>query len=110
VRRAIIFAAVVALPCGRAAGQDRPNLKALSAQQRVIAVSYCRGAYDVTLADGSVRRFNEYDLALKIDSSPNGPAAATPALVPTGRVGDRAFVVFATPEELSAAVKPVCRD
>jgi hypothetical protein len=49
-------------------------------------------------------------LAFKTDSSPNGPKPAKPALVPTGRVGDRAFVVFADLEELRRTLKGACRD
>jgi hypothetical protein len=98
--------------CVHALGQERtpPNLRDLAERQRVMTISYCRGAYDVALGDGSVRTFKEYDLAFKVDSSGNGPSPAKPALVPTGRVGDRAFVVFAKLEELRAAVKAQCRD
>jgi cytochrome c len=113
VARAVRLAGVVVLIWSAvAAGQsrDRPSLKDLPPQQRVTAVTFCRGAYDVTLADGSARTYNEYDLALKIDSSPNGPTQAKPALVPTGRVGDRAFLVFATLEELRTGLKPGCRE
>jgi hypothetical protein len=93
-------------------GQDRPvqNLRDLPERQRVKAVSYCRGAYDVALGDGSVRSFKEYDLAFKLDSSDHGPGPATPALVPTGRVGDRAFVVFANLDQLRTAVRAECRN
>ena len=82
--------------------QERPiaNLKDLPLDQQVSAVSYCRGEYEVSLGDSSARRFKEYDLAFKTDSSPNGPNPTKPALVPTGRVGDRAFVIFANLQEL----------
>jgi hypothetical protein len=84
-------------------------LKVLPERQRVRAVSYCRGAYAVALGDGSVRTFKEYDLAFKIDSSDHGPAPGAPALVLTGRVGDRAFVVFANLDQLHTAVRAECR-
>jgi hypothetical protein len=39
-----------------------------------------------------------------------GADATKPALVPTGRVGDRAFVVFADLDELRRALRATCRD
>ena len=95
-----------------ASAQDRPlpNLKEIPPGQRVTDVRYCRGEYDVSLADGSGRKFKEYDLAFKIASSPNGPNPVKPALVPTGRVGDRAVLVFADIAELRGALKTHCRD
>jgi hypothetical protein len=83
-------------------------LRGLPAGQLVLNVGYCRGEYDVSLSDGNAKKFKEYDLAFKIDSSANGPHPAKPALVPTGRVGDRAFIVFASADELRHALKPSC--
>jgi hypothetical protein len=40
----------------------------------------------------------------------SGPPPAKPALVPTGRAGDRAFVVFADLEELRQTLKAACRE
>jgi hypothetical protein len=68
------------------------------------------GRYDVSLRDGGRREFKEYDLAFKIDTSPNGPTPSRPALVPTGRVGDRAVAVFAGLDELKRVLKEACRD
>ena len=69
---------------------------------------YCRGVYEVALKDGSVRSFKEFDLGFKTDSSAEGPDAAEPALVPTGGVGDRAFVIFAGLDELKTWLKKSC--
>jgi len=104
--------ALVLLSFTPARAQDRPlaNLKDVPRGQQVTGVGYCRGQYDVTLGDGSARTFKEYHLAFKIDSSANGPRPAHPALVPTGRVGDRAFVVFADLDELRGTVQAACRD
>ena len=112
VRPPAMAAAMILLFSVQAFAQDHPvpNLKELSPGQRVTDVRYCRGQYDVSLGDGSSRKFKEYDLAFKIDSSPNGPKPVKPALVPTGRVGDRAFVVFADIVELRGALKMDCRD
>jgi len=105
-------AAIVLLSITSVSAQNRPvaDLKNLPPAQQVVTVAFCRGGYDVSLGDGSARKFNEYDLAFKTDSSPNGPRPAKPALVPTGRVGDRAFVVFADLAELRGALKAECRE
>jgi hypothetical protein len=83
-------------------GQDRPiqNLRDLPERQRVKAVSYCRGATMCRSAMAVCGRSRSMTLAFKVDSSDNGPGPATPALVPTGRVGDRAVVVFANLDQL----------
>ena len=106
-KRLVSATALVLVSCVAAFGQERPiiDLKDLPSRQRVTAVTYCRGGYDVSLGGGSARKFKEYDLAFKIDSSANGPDPTRPALVATGRVGDRAFVVFADLEELRSALK-----
>ena len=95
-----------------AAGQDHTpsDLKNAPPAQQVVSVRYCRGEYDVTLGDGTSRRFREFDLAFKTDETERGPAPTKPVLVPTGRVGDRAFVVFAGFAELRGTVQAECRD
>ncbi len=90
------------------AQRDPTDLKALPPGQQVAALSYCRGVWEVALKDGSIRSFREYDLGFKTDTSPKGPDVTIPALVPTGRVGDRAFVVFAGLDELKTALKRGC--
>jgi molybdenum ABC transporter molybdate-binding protein len=85
-----------------------PELKSAPATHRVTAIGYCRGVYEVKLADGSVRTFGEYDLSFKTDTSANGPDAGRPALIPTGRLGNRAIVVFATLDELRGAFRQSC--
>jgi hypothetical protein len=37
-----------------------------------------------------------------------GPPTGRPVLVPTGRVGDRALVVFAEPKELATFIHVTC--
>jgi cytochrome c len=106
------FASLVLMPPGVAVmssaawAQPGPSdLKALAPGQQVSFVRYCRGMYEVALKDGSVRTFKEFDLGFKTDTSARGPTAAAPALVPTGRVGDRAFVIFAGLDELKTWLK-----
>ena len=102
---------IVLVSSAAAVAQSRPvaSLKVLPPGQQVTNVTYCRGEYDVSLGDGGARRLKQYDLAFKTDSSPSGPPAK-PALVPTGRAGDRAFVVFADLEELRQTLKAACRE
>jgi cytochrome c len=84
------------------------DLSRLPASRQVTRVSYCAGQYRVRLGDGAARDYKEYDLSFKTDSTALGPPAGTPALVPTGSLGDRAIVVFARPEELRAMLDPTC--
>jgi hypothetical protein len=110
VRRLAGAAAIVLVSIGPVTAQNRPvaNLNDVPPGQQVTSVGYCRGEYAVSLGDGGARKFKEYDLAFKTDSSPNGPRPSRPALVPTGRVGDRAFIVFADLDELRRALQAGC--
>jgi len=107
---AAALASLAAAPVVAQPAQPVPNLRNAPPGQHVTGVTYCRGEWDVALGDGTTRRFKEYDLALKIDTTANGPSPARPALTPSGRMGDRAFVVFADLEELRRLPKIACRD
>jgi hypothetical protein len=111
-RVAVVALLIVASHVAPAAAQERPiaDLKNVPPAQQVRSVEYCRTRYHVPLGDGTARSFGEYDLAFKVDSGASGPKVGQPALVPTGRVGDRAFVVFADLEELRRTVQVRCRD
>jgi len=43
------------------------------------------------------------------DSSDDGPQKRAPALVPAGMMGDRASLVFATPDEISTWIEQQCQ-
>lgn len=85
-----------------------PNLRRLEPGQRVQAITLCRDTYRVTTADGSVHELWERNLRFKTDSSSDGPERNSPALLGAGMMGDRAQVIFATPEEVSSWIKPGC--
>jgi cytochrome c len=85
-----------------------PKLKDLSPEDKVQAITYCKDTYKVSTADGKTRDFWERNLRLKTDSSEDGPDKGAPALVEAGMMGDRADVIFASPEEISPLIKDQC--
>jgi cytochrome c len=85
-----------------------PNLRTLEQGDRVQVVSYCRDTYEVATADGKTRKFWERNLRFKTDSSPEGPTQGAPALVPAGMMGERADVIFASPDELGKFISKSC--
>jgi len=95
---------------GGMTGGETPNLKNLSPEDRVQAIRYCEDSYKVTTADGKTRNFWERNLRFKTDSSSEGPQKGAPAIVGAGMMGDRASVIFATPEEISQAIRQECAD
>jgi cytochrome c len=89
-------------------GGSVPNLKSLDPAQRVTAVTYCKDTYTVTTADGKTRKFWERNLRLKTDGSGTGPQKNAPALLGAGMMGDRADIIFASPDEISPFVAAKC--
>jgi cytochrome c len=84
------------------------NLKDLTPNEQVKAITYYHDTYRVTTADSKTRGFWERNLRLKTDSSKDGPQSGTPALVPAGMMGDRADVIFASPQEISKSIEARC--
>jgi len=89
-------------------GGEPLDLKQQAPSQAVERVTYCGDAYRVTLGTGETYTFWEFNLRFKTDSSANGPPPGTPAIVRAGMMGDRAFVVFADPGEISAFIRKEC--
>lgn len=85
-----------------------PNLKSLDPEDRVRSITYCHDTYEVTTADGKQHKFWERNLRIKTDSSGDGPTHGSPALVPAGMMGDRADVIFSTPDEIGNFVRGSC--
>lgn len=110
MRAMLTVFSVLALGLGVAVAHEGKivNLKAVPPDHQVEAGGYCRGRYEVKLKDGSTRQIAEFDLRFKTDSSPNGPRPGAPVLVPAGMAGDRAFVIFADPDEMKAFLKKTC--
>lgn len=79
-----------------------------NANQQVAAIRYCGDAYKVTLGTGETYTFWEFNLRFKTDSSEKGPARGKPVILPSGMQGDRAFVIFADPAEISDFIRKAC--
>ena len=84
------------------------DLKSLGPGQQVTAIRYCGDTYHVTTAAGEALPFWAFNLRFKTDSSAKGPHPGQPALVPGGMMGDRAFVIFAAPAEISSFIEKRC--
>ncbi len=76
--------------------------------QQVAAIDYCQGVYRVVTKRGEPVEYPEFDLRFKTDSSENGPKPGTAVLINAGMRKDRGFVIFSSPEDLTAHVKTTC--
>jgi cytochrome c len=90
------------------ASADLPDLKTLGRGQQVASIRYCGDTYHLTTAAGEALPFWEFNLRFKTDSSDKGPHPGRPVLVPASMMGDRAFVIFAAPGEISASIEAKC--
>ncbi len=84
------------------------NLKDAPPEGQVTAITHCRDTYTVKTADGKVEKAWEFNLRFKTDTSERGPRPGKPVIVGAGMQGDRATVVFASPNEISAFIRPDC--
>jgi cytochrome c len=84
------------------------DLGRMGPEQRVVSIRHCGDAYFVRTEAGETFPYWDYNLRFKTDSTPRGPARGRPVLVPSGSIGDRAYVVFASPEEISARIERRC--
>lgn len=90
-------------------GGDRlMDLAQPAPNQQVTAIRYCKDAYHVTLGTGKTYTFWEFNLRFKSDSSDNGPPEGQPTILRAGMQGDRAFVIFADPGEISDFIRKEC--
>jgi cytochrome c len=85
-----------------------PDLKGAPASAVVTALRHCGDTYFVTHGDGQTLPYWEFNLRFKTDSSAGGPAPGRPVVVGQGMQGDRAQIVFARPEEISAFIRRDC--
>ncbi len=111
MRKLVIF--LVASGVGLAtafAHQQGPkrHLEEAPPDQQVAAITYCSGTYRVVTKEGSPLEYRVFDLRFKTDSSPDGPPPGTPVVLNAGMRGDRGFVIFSAPGEISAFIKAEC--
>jgi cytochrome c len=97
-------------PMGGMSGMQSPvpNLKTAADSSRIKSISYCHDTFKVTTVDGKTRDFWERNLRFKTDSSEEGPEKDTPAIVNAGMMGDRASIIFSSPEEISRFIVRGC--
>ena len=93
---------------GMMGGPELADLKAIGPEGQVAAIRYCGDTYEVTTVAGQTVPFWEFNLRFKTDSSAKGPPKGRPALLPASMSGDRAFVIFAAPQEISAFIQAKC--
>ncbi len=93
---------------GMMGGGAVPNLKKLDPEDRVQSIDHCGDTYKVATADGKTRDFWERNLRFKTDVSDDGPQKGVPAIVSAGMMGDRADVIFASPDEISGFIAHRC--
>ncbi|MEZ5936337.1 MAG: cytochrome c family protein [Alphaproteobacteria bacterium] len=93
---------------GMMAEPARMDLKAMGPEGTVTAIGYCDDTYEVTTAFGETIPFWEFNLRFKTDSGDMGPPPGKPALLAASMMGDRAFVIFADPNEISTMIEKRC--
>lgn len=93
---------------GMMAADGLEDLSQPEPARQVTSLSYCPDTYTVSTAAGETHKFWEFNLRFKTDSSAKGPPADKPVLLPEGMQGDRAFVIFATPQEISRFIEQAC--
>ncbi len=84
------------------------NLKTLEANNRITSIGYCGDTYMVVVKTGDVYDFWEFNLRFKSDGSEYGPLKDNPVIIPASMRGDRAFVIFASPAEISPFIQKGC--
>ena len=80
------------------------DLKTVGPTQQVTSIEHAGDTYRITTASGATFSFPEFNLRIKTDSSPRGPAKGRPVLLSASMRNDRAFVIFANPGEISAFI------
>ncbi|MFQ5565190.1 MAG: c-type cytochrome [Paracoccaceae bacterium] len=96
------------IPGGMMGQSQLLDLKELEANNQIVAIGLCGDTYSVTAKTGDVYQFWEFNLRFKTDGSESGPLPGQPVIIPGGMRGDRAYVVFAAPSEISRFIEVEC--
>lgn len=84
------------------------DLRKAPPEGQVTSIKHCGDTYTVDTADGKSQKIWEFNLRFKTDSSKLGPLSRKPVVVGAGMQGDRASIIFASPQEISESVKQLC--
>ena len=87
-----------------------PDLKNPPPAAGVASIRHCGDSYFVTNANGETAAYWEFNLRFKTDTSASGPAPGKPVMVGQGMQGDRAQIVFASPQEISSFIRAQCQE
>ena len=101
--------AVDSVPGAQRAGPRMPNLNNAMPDDIVKTIRHCGDTYFVTTEDGKMHKIWEFNLRFKTDTADSGPNPGKPVLMGVGMRGDRAVVVFASPDEISRFIRQVCQ-
>ncbi len=93
---------------GMMRGPSLQDLKRLGPTQQVVSLRYCGDTYYVTTADDRLIPLWEFNLRFKTDSTDKGPPRGHPVLLQASMMGDRAFIIFADPAEISPFIDKEC--
>lgn len=93
---------------GMMMGGHTIDLKNAPPAGQVQSIKHCGDTYTVETADGKANKVWEYNLRFKTDSSKLGPHPGKPVAVGAGMQGDRASIIFASPKEISEAIRESC--
>lgn len=96
-----------ALDLPKPAPQSR-DLKSVGRASLVESMRLCKDTYILKMQNGSTLKYWERDVRIKTDSSAEGPEPGVPALITGGMHGDRVYVVFPAPKEISGFIKVGC--
>jgi cytochrome c len=89
--------------------RQKPDLKEVPPAGQVRSIKHCGDTYTVETADGKSEKVWEFNLRFKTDSSKLGPAPGKPVIVGAGMQGDRASIVFASPNEIAKSIRQACQ-
>jgi cytochrome c len=90
---------------GMMGGAAPADLKTADTESVVTSLTHCGDTYTLKTASGETHKIWEFNLRIKTDSSARGPERGKPVITGAGMRGDRANIVFATPDEISGFIK-----
>jgi cytochrome c len=93
---------------GMMGGSEPADLRHARAEDVVVTIDHCGDTYPIKTSDGKVRKFWEYNVRLKTDSSSIGPVSGRPVMTRSGMQGDRISIVFVSPKEIGESIRESC--